>query len=440
MRPSLLLLTVATAVFLLFLCPSDGSDADGTYYQYDGETRTLTITSNVPDFENSNDAPWSGYAAEIHTIIIGGGVGRIGDRAFSGCSKVADVIVYGSPEAGKGVFEGTGSLMDGFGLVYSGEAISAGMFSPSFGGSVEIYRMDISAVSSIGDAAFKDAHVAKVEISRETEHIGQDAFSGCSVKDLIIRGDPEIGKNAFAGCTSLETADIGYLTSIPDSMFTGCTSLADVSLSRNLVSIGSSAFESSGMVSVVFPGTLNSVGDRAFASCISLVSVSFTGDLDRMGSSAFADCVSMRKTEIQSVAEPGSDAFIGCDAMERVFMKDVGDFSFREGTRIYHDIQSSADVLIRYDFGKAGGECVLFSDTPMRSSYIPGSDGRSFIGWESPDGNIVTDVSSLTESQTLTAVWSQAEGDDGTFALEVALCAASVICAVAACTVCLRRA
>ena len=109
--------------------------------------------------------------------------------------------------------------------------------------------------------------------------------------------------------------------------------------------------------------------------------------------------------------------------------------------KVYHDLpESSADVLIRYDFGEVGGECVLFSDTAMSSSYIAGSEGHRFERWEDALGNAVADPSSLTGSQTLTAVWAQAEGTEGTFAVEAVLCVLSVICAATACAFCFRRA
>ena len=183
------------------------------------------------------------------------------------------------------------------------------------------------------------------------------------------------------------------------------------------------------------------MSDSVRSDCPVLAHVAFTGDTDSIVEKAFSDCPALRIVEIQSVRTAGADAFIGCDSVERAYTKDTGSFTFPSSARVYHELpESTVDILIRYDFGEIGGECILFSDTKMSSSYIAGSEGHRFIRWEDALGNTVTDTGSLTGSQTITAVWAHAEGTEGTFATEAALCALSAICAATACAFCLRRA
>ena len=126
MRPVTAAIILSLAALAVFTVLSDGSDADGEFFTYDPETRILTITGDVPDCDiTASDAPWSGYAYEVRTIVIGENVGYIGNNAFRGCTGVSTVTVIGSPTAGMDVFKGTGSTKQGFALDYKGTEIRA---------------------------------------------------------------------------------------------------------------------------------------------------------------------------------------------------------------------------------------------------------------------------------------------------------------------------
>ncbi len=441
MRPATAAIVLSLAVLAVFAVTADASDADAGYHSYDSETRTLTITGDVPDLDYSaSDAPWAAYASEIRSIVVTKDVSRIGNNAFAGCVRAAKVTIEGPAAAGTDAFRDTGSLMDGFDLVYNYAEIPDSMFSCT-AGEVRMNSADLSSVRTVGTEAFRGVRVESITLPDSVGRIGDRAFSGCMLKHLRIGGNPALGDAVFMSCTSLGSADIQFVTAIPDSMFSGCSSLSDVQFSRSMVSAGQESFRGTGLKALVFPGTMKVVGNSAFSGCIALEHVAFTGNLDSMGDKAFSDCTVLKKVEIQSVGTAGTDVFIGCGAIERAYTEDIGSFTFPPTTRVYHDLpESSADVLIRYDFGEVGGGCVLFSDTPMSSSYIAGSEGHRFERWEDALGNTVSDPSSLTGSQTLTAVWAQAEGTEGTFAVEAVLCVLSVICAATACAFCLRRA
>ena len=441
MRPATAVIVLCLAVLAVLVVIPDCSDADPGFHIYDPETRTLTITADVPDLDSSaSDAPWAAFGSEIRTIVITGDVQRIGDNAFVGCTRAAKVIVEGPAVSGTDSFRDTGSQLGGFDLVYNYQDIPDSMFACT-AGEVRMNSVDLSSVRTIGIEAFKGVDIESLVIPASVDSIGDGAFSGSAIKTLRVEGTPAFGNSVFMSCASLESADIQFVTAVPESMFSGCASLSEVQFSRSLASIGPEAFRGTAVKELIFSGTLRTVGNNAFSDCPSLEHVAFTGNLDSMGDNAFSDCTAMVTVEIQSVATAGADVFIGCAAIERAYTKDVGSFGFPSTDRVYHDLPESAvDVLIRYDFGEIDGECVLFSDTPMASSYIPGSEGHRFVKWEDALGNAVADPSSLTESQTLNAVWAQAEGTEGTFAAEVVLCVLSVICAATACAFCLRRA
>ena len=83
--------------------------------------------------------------------------------------------------------------------------------------------------------------------------IGNYAFCGCSaLKDISITKNIEtIGASAFSGCSSITAVDISSLTEIASCTFYGCSSLT----------------------SVVIPDTVKKIGDYAFVDCSGLTEV-----------------------------------------------------------------------------------------------------------------------------------------------------------------------
>ena len=179
------------------------------------------------------------------------------------------------------------------------------------------------------------------------------------------------------------------------------------------------------------------IGEHAFDGCTALTHLAFTAPVERIGDSAFAGCTALTKVEVQSVSYCGTDVFDGCIGLQRVFCC-TPELTFPESVKVSSSLSDGDYVLVRYDFGDVGGGCTLFSDTVMSSSYID-SGGRTFDHWEDIDGNRVSDVSSLERSTELRAVWVQADGTEGTWPADAALCVLSAICAVTVCAVCLRR-
>ncbi len=135
-----------------------------------------------------------------------------------------------------------------------------------------------------------------------------------------------IGNSAFYGCSSLASVTIPEsVTSIGNRAFYGCSSLASVTIPEGVTSIGDYAFyECSSLASVTIPESVTSIGEQAFSGCSSLVSVTIPEGVTSIGDYAFYECSSLASVTIpESVTSIGNDAFLGCSSLESVNISDL---------------------------------------------------------------------------------------------------------------------
>jgi len=121
--------------------------------------------------------------------------------------------------------------------------------------------------------------------------IEDSTFRGCtSLANVTIpNGVTSVGSSAFYNCTSLSNITIpNSVTSIGNSAFRICNNLTTITIPDSITSIGSDAFRScSSLTTVTIPDSVNNIGSRAFSNCTSLVSAQFDGDAPSIGSQTF---------------------------------------------------------------------------------------------------------------------------------------------------------
>ncbi len=227
-----------TLLFLLALMPivasadDSGKCGDNLTWTYSSESQTLTISGTGEMYNYSSAGPWYKYRESITIVVIENGVTSIADYAFSGCISITSVSINSN-------------------TIISKNRTSSNSLSKIFGSQVKEYI--------IGD---------------NVTRIGNYAFSGCrgltSVE--IPNSVTSIDGSAFYGCNSLSKVKINCKNI--GNCFSKLSSIKEVILGEDVISIGESAFEScAGLTSIKIPSSVTSIGERAFDGCVNLKSV-----------------------------------------------------------------------------------------------------------------------------------------------------------------------
>ncbi len=198
----------------------------------------------------------------------------------------------------------------------------------------------------IGDDAFSNSDVVKVELPPEVDTICKNAFAWCSKLTEINLSESlqMIDDGAFASCQSLEHLVFPEgLKFIGANAFRACCALKELVLPQSLVTVNRRAFDfcvsveevilpenitvlAEGVFShcenlhkAVLPANLKSVGAWAFADCYELREINFPNGLETVGEVAFLNCRSLVAFDMpQSVKSIGRQAFVGCTSLHLV--------------------------------------------------------------------------------------------------------------------------
>jgi hypothetical protein len=121
-----------------------------------------------------------------------------------------------------------------------------------------------------------------------------------------------IATDAFLNCTSLVTLIIGNnIRLIGVRAFKGCSNLTSVTFpTSSLTTISSSAFWGTGLISVAIPNSVTSMSDSIFVNCTSLASATLpiNGTITTVPQGTFVNC-----TSLTSITIPSNYRVIGQD-------------------------------------------------------------------------------------------------------------------------------
>jgi len=132
-----------------------------------------------------------------------------------------------------------------------------------------------------------------------------------------------IGENAFEGCTGLESMDIPEgIERIDHYAFYRCTGLKTLSLPSSLRYVGKKV--NAAPMDMMFGG-LNGAGfdENIFSGCTSLEEISFAEGIEEIGQGAFVGCVALTHLELPStLVKIHHSAFAECEGLAKVTLPD----------------------------------------------------------------------------------------------------------------------
>ena len=195
----------------------------------------------------------------------------------------------------------------------------------------------------------------------------------CNMLQRVVigsRGVTSIRDSAFQYCYSLASVTIpDSVTSIRDSAFQYCYSLASVTIPDGVTSIGFYAFQYCySLASVTIPDGVTSIRTYAFSSCYSLASVTIPDSVTSIGFYAFQYCYSLASVTIpDGVTSIGSYAFQYCYSFASVTIPDgvtsIGRAAFYNcvGVKEYHLLPTTPPSLPNTNaFNGIPSDCIIY--------------------------------------------------------------------------------
>ncbi len=263
----------------------------GAFYHNDAQLDPVTHVLKVLPLEKlylPDDVTELGSAMVFNCIHLSeiklpASLKRIGNLAFSWCKSLADECL---------------TLPEGL------EEISLNAFFQTRSLSEVVFPASLKKIES---EAFYYSGISKVTFNGPVEFIGRMAFRSCNLGELILPDgcgfDETIG-GQFCDNRSLTKAVLpADLAVIPDNMFFGCLSLAEIKLPDNLADVGEQAFANTAIPNLNLPEGLTTIRLHAFSDCWNLSTASLPSTLTSVNAYAFNGC-SKLKSIISNIENP----------------------------------------------------------------------------------------------------------------------------------------
>ena len=290
---------------------------DDTFYFYDDVTVTPdNVTDGSVKYTSSDESVVTVKDKQVLSIEV---------------HKVGSAIITVTTNDGNyqdtlkiNVVEGHGK--DGFYL-------ENGSKEPNIGDTFSIGELKYEIIKK-GEVYVKNAadDVTDVNIPKYVSYKGysykvtsieESAFKRCySLASVTIPNSvTSIGDWAFYDCTSLTSITIpNSVTSIGYCAFCDCTSLTNITIPNGVTSIGVQTFGyCRSLTNITIPGSVTSIGAGAFGYCTSLTNITIPDSVTSIGDGAFEDCESLTSITIpNSVTSIESQAFFDCKSLTSI--------------------------------------------------------------------------------------------------------------------------
>ena len=223
--------------------------------------------------------------------------------------------------------------------------------------------------------------VKKIRIGTGISTIGNSAFYNCySLASVTIPSSvTSIGTYVFYNCCSLTSVTIpSGVTSIGNSMFSQCCSLTSVTIPSGVTSLGSQAFYyCNSLTKVTIPSSVTSIGSNVFSNCRCLTNVIIPSDVTSLGMQAFYCCYCLESITIPSnITSIKSSAFYQCYSLSSVTIPSnvtsIESYAFQQcyGVKEYHILPTAVPTAGTTIFDSIVSDCVI---------YVPRSENQTVL-------------------------------------------------------------
>lgn len=184
--------------------------------------------------------------------------------------------------------------------------------------------VSISNYGKIGEEAFANIKLMRLNINENVKIIDKKAFINCSgynpnfpwfgvdMPNSLI----SVNDSAFYGCSNLSGINFKEgLKIIGKDAFNGCSGLGgELKIPNSVTSIGESAFYGCGLNTLIIGDSLKTIETSTFENCINLTSLTLGSGLSKICDKAFSGCAKLSGITNfgESLTEIGEKVFYGC--------------------------------------------------------------------------------------------------------------------------------
>ena len=366
---------------------------DDTFYFYDDVTVTPdNVTDGSVKYTSSDESVVTVKDKQVLSIEV---------------HKVGSAIITVTTNDGNyqdtlkiNVVEGHGK--DGFYL-------ENGSKEPNIGDTFSIGELKYEIIKK-GEVYVKNAadDVTDVNIPKYV------SYKGYSYKVTSIE------ESAFKRCYSLASVTIpNSVTSIGDWAFYDCTSLTSITIPNSVTSIGDWAFyDCTSLTNITIPNSVTSIGDEAFRDCTSLTNITIPNSVTSIGGYAFNSCKNLKDITIPgNVTSIGNNAFSNCNSLVANVYKNSAGLTYCKNNKIDYRIVGSYDK--KHYIQIENGTCTNIDEsTELKVNQLKeGNDydvvSKSFDNFELYDLSFYKDDQKVTIDGTAIVRIPVKEGMDG---------------------------
>lgn len=242
--------------------PASVTSFGGSAFKDCANLKSVKIEGAVTKFNNGSTFY---NCTNLENVELSEGVTYIGGSMFYNCTSLTSIVIPASV-----------TKIDGQAFCKSG------LLSLHIPASVKSLGNMVAEASSIVTLTFAE--------NSQLKTIGHRAFKECkSLEGIIIIPDgvEDISYGLFSGCTKLKAVKIpDSVTNSkePGAMFTSCSSLEFVQLSKNISSIPGSMFEGcTSLKAIAIPEGVTLLGNKALRNCTNLKAVYLPSTLTTLG-------------------------------------------------------------------------------------------------------------------------------------------------------------